>query len=508
MMDSREFAWLNLGVLCNVWRTRGTDGAMNQIQELFETLPGCVWRTFADGGLDRVNPGMLAYLGKIGDDLKRDWWSCVHPEDRPDIGTATASLLDKSETTYPPLRIRRHDGVYRWFQCIDREFHDERGMLNGRCGMGWDIHDTLVAARDLREREGAIRSIVDCIPGFVWQLGSSGELQYLNNKVFEYTGKSLEGLREPGWRDCVHPDDVESFVGLWARALQDRKSITVEFRLRRADGVYRWFRTIGAPILNAQGGVNSWCGVDIDIDEEKRVDRGLRSAQSQLARTAQLAIAAELTASTANAINQPLAAVVANAFACQRWLSRTPPNVARAAPILDLIVQDSKAVAAIVKRIMAIIKGAPPTNSPVDVNSVIEDVIRLQAEDLQEQGIAVVTKLEPNLPMIQANAPLLRQVLVNLLRNAIDALGEQRLGPKILSIVSRREPGELAIEVGDNGGGYLDGSPLFEAFYTTKNGRLGLGLAIVRSIVESYAGRVWAHHNDPIGSIVGFSLPT
>jgi len=480
---------------------------MNQIQELFDTLPGCVWRTFGDGSLDRVNPGMLAYLGAIGEDLKRDWWSCVHPEDRPDIGNANTSLLDKNEITYPPLRIRRHDGVYRWFQCTDREVHDERGVLIGRCGMGWDIHDTLVATRDLRERESAIRTIVDCIPGFVWQLGSSGELQYLNTKVFEYTGKTLEGLREPGWRDSVHPDDVESFVGLWMRAMQSRKSITVEFRLRRADGVYRWFRTIGAPILNAQGGVNSWCGVDIDIDEEKRVDQSLRSAQSQLARTAQLAIAAELTASTANAINQPLAAVVANAFACQRWLSRTPPNVARAAPILDLIVQDSNGVAAIVKRIMAIIKGTPPTNSPVDLNALVDDVMRLEATDLQEQGIAAVRKLEPDLPLIQANAALLRQVLVNILRNAIDALGEQRVGPKILSIVSRREPGELVIEVADNGTGYLDGSPLFEAFYTTKNDRLGLGLAIVRSIVESYAGRVWALHNDPIGTIVGFSLP-
>jgi PAS domain S-box-containing protein len=481
---------------------------MNQIQELFETLPGCVWRTLANGELDRVNPGMLRYLGEIGDSLKRDWWSCLHPEDRPEIDKATPSLLDDTETTYPPLRIRRHDGVYRWFQCTDRKVHDEHGMLVGRCGIGWDIHDTVTATRDLRQRESAIRTIVDCIPGFVWQLGPSGELQYLNNRVFEYTGKTLDGLREPGWRDCVHADDVESFVGLWTRALQDRRSVTVEFRLRRADGVYRWFRTMGAPILNAQGSIDSWCGVDIDIDEEKRVDQSLRSAQSQLARTAQLAIAAELTASTANAINQPLAAVVANAFACQRWLSRTPPNVARAAAILDLIVQDSNAVAAIVKRIMAIIKGTPPTNSPVDLNGVIEDVMRLQAADLQEQGIAVVRKLQHDLPLIQANAALLRQVLVNLLRNAIDALSEHGPGPKILSIISRREPGELVIEVADNGRGYLDGSPLFEAFYTTKNDRLGLGLAIVRSIVESYAGRVWALHNDPMGSIIGFSLPT
>jgi PAS domain S-box-containing protein len=380
-------------------------------------------------------------------------------------------------------------------------------MLVGQCGNGWDIHDTVLATTELRRRESAIRAIVDCIPGFVWQLGSSGELQYLNTKVFEYTGKTLEELRDPGWKDCVHPDDVESFAALWTRAMQGSTSIVVEFRLRRADGVYRWFRTIGAPILHPQGGVTTWCGVDIDIDDEKRVDQSLRSAQSQLARTAQLAIAAELTASTANAINQPLAAVVANAFACQRWLSKTPPNVARAGPILDLIVQDSKAVAAIVMRIMAIIKGTPPTSSPLDINAVVDDVLRLQAADLQEQGIVIVKKLATDLPMLHANTALLRQVLVNLLRNAIDSMRRPGLGTRIVSIASRREPGEVVVEVADTGSGFLDGSPLFEAFYTTKSDGLGLGLAIVRSIVESYAGRVWALHNDPTGSIVGFSLP-
>lgn len=480
---------------------------MTQIHDLFQALPGCVWRTLSDGRLDLVNGGMRAYIGEIGEDLKRDWWCCVHPDDRPQVDKAIPSLVDSTEKSYPPLRIRRHDGVYRWFQCTDREVHDEDGMLIGRCGIGWDIHDTVLATASLRQRESAIRTIVDCIPGFVWQLGSTGDLQYLNTRVFEYTGKSLEELREPGWRDTVHPDDVQSFVNLWTCAMQDRKPIVVEFRLRRADGLYRWFRTIGAPILDPQGGIHSWCGVDIDIDDEKRMQQSLRSAQSQLARTAQLAIATELTASTANAINQPLAAIVANAFACQRWISQTPPNATRAGGILDLIVRDSNAVAAVVKRIRAVIKGTPPTNAPLDLNAVIEDVLRLQAADIEEQGIVVVNERDLGLPMLHANTALLRQVIMNLVRNAIDALREQGRAPKMLWIITRREPGELVVEVADSGGGFLDGSPLFDAFYTTKSDGLGLGLAIVRSIVESYAGRVWARHNDPVGSIVGFGVP-
>jgi PAS domain S-box-containing protein len=419
--------------------------------------------------------------------------------------TVPSSLIG-TEAMYPPLRIRRHDGAYRWFQCSTREIHDAHGTLVGRCSTGWDIHDSVLATADLRQRESAMRAIVDCIPGFVWHLGSSGELQYLNNKVFEYTGKSIEELREPGWRDSVHPDDVQPFVALWRAAMQSTKPVVIEFRLRRTDGAYRWFRTNGAPIIDAHGVVTSWCGVDIDIDDEKRADQSLRSAQSQLARTAQLAIAAELTASTANAINQPLAAIVANAFACQRWLAKNPPNVPRAAPILDLIVQDSNGAAAAVKRIMALIKGTPPANTPLDVNAVIEEVLQLQASDLLEQAIVVTKKLETDLPLLYANAALLRQVLVNICRNAIDALKAQRPEARKLSVVSRLKADELVVEVTDTGSGFQDGAALFEAFYSTKDG-LGLGLAIVRSIVEAYAGRVWALHNKPTGTIVGFSFP-
>jgi PAS domain S-box-containing protein len=459
-----------------------------------------------EGGLVLASPGMLAYVGSLTDELRRDWRSCVHPDDRPKVDETVPSSLIESESIYPPLRIRRRDGVYRWFQCSSREIHDARGALVGRCGTGWDIHDSVLVTVDLRRRETAMRTIVDCIPGFVWHLGSAGELQYLNSKVFEYTGKSLEELRDPGWRDTVHPDDVQSYIALWKEAMQGNKPIVVEFRLRRTDGVYRWFRTNGAPIIDARGVVVSWCGVDIDIDDEKRADQHLRSAQAQLARTAQLAISAELIASTANAINQPLAAIVANAFACQRWLAKTPPDVAKAAPILDLIVQDGNGAAAVVKRIVSIIKGTPPTNSPVDVNAVIEEVLQLQAAELKEEAIVVTKVLEADLPMLYANAALLRQVLVNIVRNAIDALKAQRSQPSVISVVSRLEPGELVVEITDTGSGFQDGSPLFEAFYSTKDG-LGLGLAIVRSIVEAYAGRVWAHHNKTTGTTVGFSFP-
>jgi PAS domain S-box-containing protein len=478
---------------------------MTEISDLFSYLPGFAWRTMADGHADVMNPGMLAYVGEFVTAFRNDWHSCVHPEDVGHFDNDIDGIAD-ADGSYKPARFRRHDGEYRWFQLVSRDSQDGSGALQSRYLIGWDINDRVLASEESRRREVAIATIMDCIPGFVWQLGSTGELNYLNTKVFAYTGKMLEELREPGWRDSVHPEDVESFIAHWTRAMQGRRPIVIEFRLRRFDGVYRWFRTTGEPVLDAQSNVVSWCGVDLDIDDEKRTDQNLRSAQTQLARTAQLAIAAELTASTANAINQPLAAIVANSFACQRWLNQSPAAVDRAAPILDLIVSDSKAVATIVARIMGIIRRSPPAISSFNLNSVIKEVLRLMAEELQESSVAVQMNLDNDYLEIRADAALIKQVLVNLIGNAMDALRDQEDRPREISITAHRIKYEIVVEVTDNGAGFVDNAPLFEAFYTTKPDGLGLGLAISRSIIESYGGRAWAQHRR-IGSAVGFSLP-
>jgi C4-dicarboxylate-specific signal transduction histidine kinase len=253
--------------------------------------------------------------------------------------------------------------------------------------------------------------------------------------------------------------------------------------------------------------VINWCGVDIDIDDEKTMDLMLRRAQAQLSRTAQLAIAAELTASTANAINQPLAAIVANSLACQRWLHQSPPTIERAAHSLDLIVNDSKEAAAIVARITSIIRRVPPVNAPLDLNVIISDVLRALEEELRVNAVVVRRTTDDDLGGLQADAALLKEVLVNFIKNSLDALKERSVGPRSITLSAHRLDREFVVEVSDNGVGFRDDAPLFEAFYTTKKEGLGLGLAIVRSIVESYGGHTWARHRQPVGSTVGFSLP-
>jgi signal transduction histidine kinase len=209
----------------------------------------------------------------------------------------------------------------------------------------------------------------------------------------------------------------------------------------------------------------------------------------------------------ANAINQPLAAVVANGHACERWLSQSPPNIARAATTLATIIQTGTRAGEVVQRVLDLVTKGKPLNHLLDINFAVVQVLRLQQADFQIHGIVVSTVLDPNLPLIRADLGLIEQVLLNLIRNAVEAMNANSSGPRELTIRSRHDDGDVVVEITDSGIGLSQDARLFEAFYTTKADGLGLGLAITKSIIESYSGTLWASHHAPTGSTFGFRLP-
>jgi PAS domain S-box-containing protein len=352
-----------------------------------------------------------------------------------------------------------------------------------------------------------LRAVVDNIPGFIWSLGADGELRYLNRKVEDYTGRRLEELREPHWREVMHPDDIQPFVAAWISAVTNRLPIVIDFRLRRRDGVYRWFRTTGTPLVDERGAVSGWCGVDIDIDDRKCFDIALHQSEAQLARAAQIAVAGELAASMANAIAQPLAAVVANGYIGKRVIEMDRPNLGQLAHTLDSIIDGATAVAAIAKRIYRGVTPTPPVNASLNINATIEEVLRLEELRLHESKIDVSTRLCRELPLIRADIMLMKQVLTNLIRNSVEAMAAHPEGPRQLSIETQRKGMRITVEFVDTGTGFSEGARLCDAFYTTKNDRLGLGLTVAKSIIESYDGSLWTGHNTPRGAIIGFSVP-
>jgi C4-dicarboxylate-specific signal transduction histidine kinase len=237
------------------------------------------------------------------------------------------------------------------------------------------------------------------------------------------------------------------------------------------------------------------------------MEEALRSTQRNLSAARQIATVAELSASIAHEINQPLASVVTNAHATQAWLSHDPPNLERARAILERIIRDGHSAAEVVRRIRALFKEAAPVKASSDINQIAAEALHVLSDELRDNSIIVATALETDLPMIEADQVQIQQTLVNLVHNAIEAMADVTDRAKSLVLSSRRQGGELLIQVRDNGSGSNDSTIMFEPFFTTKESGMGMGLSICRSIVEAHGGRVWATANEDAGTTFSFTVP-
>jgi two-component system sensor kinase FixL len=253
--------------------------------------------------------------------------------------------------------------------------------------------------------------------------------------------------------------------------------------------------------------VMKFFGLDVDIEDSAELAKALRDGQERLAQASRLAAVAELSASIAHELNQPLQAVVAHGRACVRWLAATPPRIEEARLSAEHVVRDANAAADVVSRIRALFRHTAPQKVDLDINKLILQVCTLMADDIQRNAVSLETILYEDVSKISADAVQIQQVVVNLVRNAIDALAATEERPKLLVVRSRRDADSVVIDVEDHGTGHVNFEKIFEPFFTTKKTGMGMGLAICRSIVEAHAGRIWAVRNVFRGVTFSFSLP-
>jgi C4-dicarboxylate-specific signal transduction histidine kinase len=255
----------------------------------------------------------------------------------------------------------------------------------------------------------------------------------------------------------------------------------------------------------------------LDLTEQKRSEaeareseRHVREMQMEVAHANRVATMGQLTASIAHEVNQPIAAAVTNAQAALRWLAARPPNLEEVQQALDHIVKDGNRAGDVIGRIRELIKKAPPRKDGVDINEAIREVIELSRGEVAKNGASVQTALGEGLPLIEGDRVQLQQVALNLIVNAVQAMGGVADGPRELFITTARvEPDGVLVAVKDSGPGVAPASleRLFAPFYTTKPDGLGMGLSICRSIIEAHGGRLWVTANLPRGAIFNFTAP-
>ena len=235
----------------------------------------------------------------------------------------------------------------------------------------------------------------------------------------------------------------------------------------------------------------------LDLTERKRAEaaqmraeEALRQASDELAKATQAASLAELSASIAHEVNQPLAAIVANSHACHRWLSAEPPNLERAKITAERIIRDANSAADVVSRIRAVFKQSTETRSSTALGSAIAEALDLMAEEAARRRVRIDTDIEDDLPLVALDRVQVQQVLINLMRNGIEAM-ESTPEARVLGLRVRRIGNVVQTEISDLGRGVEFPDRVFEPFFTTKEQGMGMGLAICRSIVESHGGRLW-----------------
>jgi PAS domain S-box-containing protein len=368
-----------------------------------------------------------------------------------------------------------------------------------------------------------LQIIIDTIPAMVWSISPDGSSDFFNKRFRDYTGLSLEVIRDWArtdalhrpWMNALHPDDRA--IDDWSAVLAPGEPFEKEARLRQFDGEYRRFLLRFVPLRNERGRIVEWYANSTDIEDLRRAEEELlrreahlRDAQMELAHANRVTTTGQLAASITHEVSQPIGAALTNANAASRWLGAEPPNLDEVRQALARIIRDGKRASDIIGRIRALVRKAPPRHDPLDINEVIREVIALTRSELRRNGTSLQTQLADGLPFVLGDRIQLQQVMLNLILNAVEAMSESSETPRELLITTAPNGSDgILAGVQDSGPG-LDPESLerlFDAFYTTKPGGMGMGLSICRSIVEAHGGRVWATTNLAQGAEFQFTLP-
>jgi PAS domain S-box-containing protein len=607
-----------------------------RFRAIVDDLPVMVTLMTPDGEFAEGNRHMLEYFGASLEELKRRPTTfSFHPDDRPSVDARWKESVETGRPYDFEARLRRADGTYRWFHTRGFPLRDADGRIVLWHLLQTDVDDRKQAENALRASERNLSQIINTIPTTAWSTRPDGYCEFLNRRWLDYAGLSPEQALGWGWGAAIHPDDVNGFVEYWQACLASGTPVDTEARIRRFDGVYRWFLFRANPLRDESGNIVKWYGTNVDIEDRKRAEAELRRAydsfaeaqrlsktgsfitdlvgdqhnwseeafrifefdpetkvsvqrvrevihpddlpafesviargmtgadvtfafrivtpgggvkyvrgvahvveqvagrplfvgalqdvtestvseealnraRTELARVSRITSMSLLTASIAHEVSQPLSGIVTNASTCLRMLDANPPDINGAREAAKRAIRDGHRASDVITRLRALFSKRDFTLEPLDLNEVTREVIALSLSELQRTRVILQSELAGDLPPITGDRVQLQQVILNLLRNASDAMAGVDDRPRQLLIRTESDGTDhVRVTVRDAGVGIerqaID--KLFDAFYTTKSSGMGIGLSVSRSIVERHQGRLWAEPNDGPGATFLFSIP-
>lgn len=370
-----------------------------------------------------------------------------------------------------------------------------------------------LAEQALREAELKYRTVANFTQDWEYWQGQGGRMVYISPACEQLSGYTPRHFTEnPSLLNAiVFPEDREAWEAHVVEEQSGTDSMEIQFRIVTQEGKVRWIDHVCRPVTDAGGNHRGIRVSNRDITERKEMQEEIQRRQEELAHMTRLVTTGELATLLAHEMFQPLTAILCNAEAAQRFIASESPDLEEIRQILDDIVKDDKRAGEVIRRMRSLVKKGTAHREEVDLNDTIRESLELIRSTPLMQGVSVTTRLEPRLPHVNGDPIQLQQVILNLLLNAVAAMSEGPAASKRLIIETTVEEGRTArVSVRDSGPGIDENliDRIFEPFYTTKAGGLGMGLAITRTILSAHGGSVWAGNNaEGDGATVVFALP-
>ena len=497
-------------------RLQASDAQLRESEARFrivaDSAPVLIWMSGLDKLCTFLNRPWLEFTGRtIEQEIGNGWTEGVHPDDLQRCLNIYTNAFDTREPFVMQYRLRRHDREYRWISNNGVPRYDAQKNFAGYIGSCLDVTELVNKEQALRDSEERMSLATDAAGLVVWTWDIRRDEVSLADKDRAFFGFSQrEKLNGDRFRSVVHSEDRQLVRQLVEKSLHTSEELEAEYRIVLPDDKVRWVTRRSRVEFDANGEPTCQRGVLMDITARKVAEAEAAQHREELGHFGRVAVMGEMAASVAHELNQPLSGIISNASAGQRFIDRGDVDLGELRDLLADIVADGRRAGDVIRGVRSMVKKGASMRQRVNLNDLVMNVVRMVNPDATLHSCKMETLLEPNLPAVEADPIQLQQVLINLVMNAFDAMRDTPLGRRKIAIATERNgQSTIRASVRDYGVGISEEvrDRVFEHFFTTKTEGLGMGLGIVRSIVESHAGTVTAENVAGGGARFHITLP-
>lgn len=484
----------------------------SRFRNVANAAPVFIWMAGLDKLCTFFNKPWLEFTGRsIEQELGNGWAEGVHPDDLQKCLEVYTEAFDARQPFVMQYRLRRNDGEYRWLSDQGVARHDAQGGFAGYIGSCVDITELMKKEEALHEFEERVVLAAEAAHLGVWEMDpGTNELWMSDSARTLFQFDSEIALDHAAFQGRVHPEDRALRDSAVKRAIETGGGYEIEYRVLLPDGTLRWIGARARCVAGDNRKGARLIGVSIDITPRKLAEAEALRQRDELSHLSRVALMGEMSASIAHELNQPLAGILSNAAAGQRFIDRGDVDQGEIRELLGDIIADGRRASEIVRGIRGMVKKEQVERRSVNLNEVVVDTVRMISHDAVLRSCQVETSLDASLRAIEADPVQLQQVLLNLVINAFDAMRDTPISRRKVVIATQSNGDDtVCASVRDYGVGISAEmqDSLFDPFFTTKKEGLGMGLAIARSILESHGGTIAGKNADAGGAQFEFVLP-